>query len=316
METFTAFGLTLRSAFPLPGMAPDEGDDLPALDLDLVGSREVDLAWSGAASPAPWRGRLGDGSELTIEWGRDGDLLFAYGRRARFHLDASKTRLRCAPLKAEDLAWQRVLLNRVLPNASLALGRQALHASAVLTSIGVVAIAAPSGVGKSTLAAEMIRRGWPLFADDVLVLGGGGSSVKAHPASPHMNLANDRADCVTEGHGETLAVLGEERWLSVPHTAQDVARVAVVILLERSPGLGLEVQHLPSSPLVLAPYMLGLPDEEERGARRRFALYSDLIESATLLGLNADLAESPAALIDAIQQSLDLSAPLAMRGAV
>ena len=315
-ETYTAFGLTLRSSFPLPGMAPAEDDGLPALDLGLVTARELEEAWSGALSPSPWRGRLGDGSELTIEWGRGGDLLFACGGRARFHLDAGGTRLRCAPLEAADLDWQRVLLNRVLPNAGLARGREALHASAVETPLGVVAVAAPSGAGKSTLAGEMMRRGWSLFADDVLVLGRGVDGIEAHPASPHMNVASGAVDSSTaEELGETLGILGGERWIAVPDASGEAARVAAVVLLERKPGLPLEAQPLPTSPLVLAPYMLGLPDEEERGARRRFALYSDLIESATLLQLTADPADPPADLVDAIQQGLDLSAPLAVRGA-
>ena len=50
------------------------------------------------------------------------------------------------------------------------LGHEALHAAALDSPDGVVAIMAPSGAGKSTLALELLRQGWPLFADDVLTL--------------------------------------------------------------------------------------------------------------------------------------------------
>jgi hypothetical protein len=45
---------------------------------------------------------------------------------------------------------------------------EALHASAVETECGVVAFAARSGTGKSTLAANMARRGFGLWSDDAV----------------------------------------------------------------------------------------------------------------------------------------------------
>lgn len=253
-ETYTAFGLTLRSSFPIAGMAPAEDGGPQALDLVLETARGLEAAWSGARDPSLWRGRLGDGRELTIKWGREGDLLFAYGQRARFHLDPSAALLRCAPREAADLGWQRVLVNRVLPNVSLARGREALHASAVQTPLGVLAIAAPSGGGKSTLAVEMMRRGWPLFADDVLVLGRGRNGVEAMPSSPHMNVAIGAVDPPpAEELGETLGILNGERWIAVRSAARETAPVAAVALLERKAGLALEAQPLPSSPLPSPP---------------------------------------------------------------
>jgi hypothetical protein len=49
-----------------------------------------------------------------------------------------------------------------------ALGREVLHASAVLTADGVVAFGAVSTTGKSTLAAALNRRAYPLWADDAV----------------------------------------------------------------------------------------------------------------------------------------------------
>ena len=131
-----------------------------------------------------------------------------------------------------------------------------------------------------------------------------------------MNVAIGAVDPPpAEDLGKTLGTLNGERWIAVHDAARETAPVAAVILLERKAGLSLETQQLSSSPLALAPYMLGLPDEQESDARRRFALYSDLVDSAMLLRLSADLADRPAELVDAIERSLDLSALLAVEGA-
>jgi len=315
-NSYIAFGLGLHSSFPLPGMARADGDGLPSLSLDLETEAELEAAWSGALSSSPWRGRLGDGQELTIERGVGGDLLFTYGGRARFRLDSTGGRLGCAPRDVAHLSWQRVLLNRVLPNVSIAHGREALHASAVETPLGVVAIAAPSGMGKSTLAGELVRRGWPLFTDDVLILARGSEAVEAHSGTPHMNVTEGTSGVSgPKAFGATLGVLEGERWIAVEGVSQEARRVAAVVLLERGPGLALTAQPQPSSPLDLAPYMLGLPDDDEREASR-FTLYSDLVESVRLVRLTAGMTDRPADLADAVERALGLSAPLAVRGVV
>jgi hypothetical protein len=56
----------------------------------------------------------------------------------------------------------------VLPLALQFFGAEALHASAVLTPSGVVALCGDSGVGKSTLAHVLAGRGHELWADDAV----------------------------------------------------------------------------------------------------------------------------------------------------
>jgi hypothetical protein len=314
-KDYAAFGLTLRSSFPLPGMRPVGDGGLPSLTLALETPTELRAAWSGSLASSPWRGRLGDGEDFTVEWGVDGDLLFTYGERALFRLDAGGGRLGCAPWDPSALDWQRVLLSRVLPNVSIANGREALHASAVETPLGVIVVAAPSGMGKSTLASELMRRGWPLFADDVLVLGRGAEAVEAHPSGPHMNLPGTTTSALwPEELGTVLGDLSGERWVAAGRGAREARQVAAVVLLERAPGLSLEAESLSPSPLVLAPYMLGLPDDDGRDASR-FALYSDLAESATLWRLTADPVDRPAEIAEVLERTLGLIAPAAVRGA-
>lgn len=286
-------------------MSEVEPDGAPVLRLDLETPAELQTAWSGSRSAGPWRGQLGDGNNLTIDWGIGGDLLFDYSGGAQFLLDADRARLGCAPRDPTAMDWRRVLLSRVLPNVSLALGREALHASVVETRFGVVAIAAPSGTGKSTLAAELIGRGSSLFADDVLVLSQENGAIEAYPGSPHANIGRGPAGVIeAEQLGEVLASFAGEHWVEVRRASQEARPVAAIALLERRPGLSLAAEVLPASPLTLAAYMLGLPDDEPRREASRFALYSDLVESTLLLRLTADVASRPSELADALERAL------------
>jgi hypothetical protein len=300
---YVAYGLELDSSFPLPGMEPSTDGQFPRLSLELATAGELEAAWSGAQGPLIWRGRLGDGCDLTIEQGTAGDLLFAYGSRARFRLDAQMSSLLCTPTQA-GLDWQRTLISKVLSSISVMRGYEALHAGVVDSPEGVVAIMGPSGSGKSTLATELLRRGWPLFADDVLTLDLAAGAIRAHPGTPHMNLAEPLPDASDpQALGSTLGILAGERWLVAHKTTRDPRPVRMLCLLERGEGQALQTRVLPSSPLPLAPYMLGLSGEAER-ERSRFSLYADLMESATLVRLTGSLEHRPAELADLVEQAL------------
>lgn len=302
---YAAYGLHLACSFALPGTPAAEPahDGLPRLALKLREPAELEHAWSGAAGPPEWRGRLGDGLDLVLEHGTAGDLLFSYGDRARFRLDADMGGLDCAPAHA-GLDWQRALIGKVLPAISVMRGYEALHAAAVDSPEGVVAIMAPSGSGKSTLAIELLGRGWPLFADDVLILEDSGGAVRAHPGTPHMNVAEHPANAIDpQTLGETLGILAGERWLAVANTTTSTRPVRMLCMLERGPGLANETHPLGANPLPLAPYMLGLSDDAAR-QRSRFGLYADLIESTPLVRVSADLQQEPRRLADLIEDAL------------
>lgn len=310
---YVAFGLDLRSSFALPGMSPDEMEGLPALALELATHAELETAWSGPCGPPAWRGRLGDGRDLTIERGMTGDLLFTYGDHAKFRLDAHGQRLDCAPRHA-GLDWQRALIGKVVPSVSVVRGYEALHAGVVDSPDGVVAIAGPSGSGKSSLAIELVRRGWPLFADDELTLEKDGDTVRAHPGTPHMNLALDLPIGPDPREvGTILGVLAGERWLTTHRRPQRTRPVRLICLLERSSRLSLGAQTLPANPLLLAPHMLGLSTSAKR-QRSRFCLYSDLVERTTLVRLTGNLESTPAELADIVEHALADESALSAEG--
>jgi hypothetical protein len=304
---YAAYGLQLASSFALPGTpaATTSTDQLPLLGLTLLEPMELEEAWSGPAGAPEWRGRQSDGFDLMIERGKDGDLLFSYGNRARYRLDAGMTQLECAPSQS-GLDWLRVLIAKVLPSISVMRGYEALHSAVVEFPDGVVAIMGPSGAGKSTLALELLRRGRRLFADDQLTLGRAGEDIRGYPGTPHMNLAESLpggSEIDLQTLGTTLARFGGERWFAVSNTSQTPRPVAALCLLERNTGRQLDLQAVRPSPLLLAPYMLGLSIDAER-QRTRFDLYADLVESAALVRLTAG-SDAPERLADLIEHAVE-----------
>jgi hypothetical protein len=220
------------------------------------------------------------------------------------------TTLDCTPTE-DGLHWQQVLLGRVLANVGLEWGHEALHASALDSPHGVLAVAAPSGTGKTTLATELMSRGMPLFADDVLTLTATTGGVRAHPSPPLMNIgAASTIGVNPDTLGQTLAVLCGERWMVARNATTTERPVRMICLFERRPGLTLEIRRLPSSPLPLAPYMLGLAGDRER-ERSRFSLYSDLMGAAELVKITCDSDERPAAVADLLEGALQPAPALA-----
>ena len=80
-------------------------------------------------------------------------MLFHYRERALFHLSADHGVLRCA-ISERGTAWQRVLLDTVFWTISLLQGFELLHAGAVVTSQGLIAL-----VGAGVVLTEL-GPGW------------------------------------------------------------------------------------------------------------------------------------------------------------
>jgi hypothetical protein len=111
---------------------------------------------------------------------------------------------------AKQVRWQKLkevpnevfftyFLGQVLSYCLLARGIEPLHATAIIVNDNAVAFLGDSGLGKSTLAATFLERGYTLLTDDVLALEFGGKSVWARPGIARVKLNPDTADAVFGG---------------------------------------------------------------------------------------------------------------------
>jgi hypothetical protein len=102
------------------------------------------------------------------------------------------------PGKSPD-ATRDLYGNQVVPMLRGHHGELILHASAVAIDGAVAAFVAPTGRGKSTLAAALARAGMPFLSDDGLALVAEDGRYFASPNRPSFRLWQDSAAAVIRG---------------------------------------------------------------------------------------------------------------------
>ena len=146
---------------------------------------------------------------------------------ASFTFSASSenvTAIPYSPLRYDII--QTTFHHSVLPLVLQALGREGLHASAVMTAKGVIGFCGKAHTGKSTLAYAMSKRGFPLWSDDTLVWEKDGDGFRAIglPFQPKL-----RPSALSFfGHGSPADVQGVE------NDGERAAPLAAVCVLTRT----------------------------------------------------------------------------------
>lgn len=287
------FGLSVGSALSLPGV-PHEGD----LQVELATAADIADRWDGRGARCGWRAHDIEGAPFDHLRGASGDHLFTHGDRATYHLSADRRTLLCAPADPADPAWRRVLLDSVLLTVALLAGHDALHAAAVAMRDRVIAIAAPRGAGKSTLAVELLRRGHALVADDVVVLTAEPGGVHAHPGPPVLNVPRDR---YTPAAGVVLDTFGDEAWVHAHAVATAPLPLAALVVLERTPARVVSGRRPPPRFAELAGLLLGLGDPPGHRAAR-LDLLSRVASEAAIVRLEVGPCDTPPRLADAVEE--------------
>ena len=278
-------------------------------------------SWSGLEAIG-WEGTI-DGAPFVVERGWTGDYRFVHGVdggrgeeiRAIHHLSADLRVLRCAPAEPAEPAWWRVVLDSVLFTVALLHGYEALHAGAVATPEGVIAVAARSGGGKSTLVSELLRQGLTLMADDVLVLEPTGADIAplAHPAPPLMTVPAERLHRLSGGRmvagangpaspPETICALGEECWIASPVHPRPLPLTALVVL-NRVPRCTTCMRRAERPLSALMDSLLRFPQTRDR-ERARFELAGAIAARVPVWELDADSGVEPGALAEVLLREL------------
>jgi hypothetical protein len=312
----SAFGLSLLADTPPPGAWETRPWREPGLRLRLSSAQEIEESWSGPATIG-WEGFI-DGAPFVVERGLQGDHRFVHGAppdsdgapsaqtRAIHHLSTDAAQLLCAPCGSADPSWWRLVLDSVLFTVAQVHGYEALHAAALATSEGTIAITAGTGGGKSTLLAEMLGRGPALMADDVLILESRGteSLVLAYPAPPLMTLPSTSIPSIGEERPlRTICSIEDECWIAFPVHQEPLPLKAIVVLDRRQeltpsgPQASLTKIEKPLAALMAS--MLKFPRTPER-ERARFEIASTMASTARLWRLTADLQTPPNILADAL----------------
>jgi hypothetical protein len=311
-----AFGLGLIADVAPPGAWEERSLCDPRLEIRSATAEAIEDGWSGEAEAA-WEGFI-DGAPFVVQRGVEGDHRFVHGvapdaygvprKRTRgvHHLSTDAGVLQCAPSDPVDPCWWRVVLDSVLFTVALLNGYEALHAGAVATGEGTIAITAAAGGGKSTLLSELLRRGSVLMADDVLVLESrGAGSPLAHPAPPLMTVPSARVQACGVEHAEPICSLAGESWIAVPVHDEPLPLRALVVLDRVAvrctpapiPRVSLTRIEAPLAPLLDS--LMGFPHTPER-ERGRFELASALASSSGLWRLRAAADTPPEVLADVL----------------
>ena len=231
---------------------------------------------SADAGPAEVVIRDRDGTVCAFGWRASADYWLRFPGIGTFRLRPEE--LEVAVVEGGGLDSPPVLdayYSAVLPLAYHLIGYEALHASAVLTSAGVVAFCALSETGKSTLAFGLSRRGNSLWTDDVLVFEiGSGQGVACHPVPFTAHLRPQTQAHFGVGHEETTILRSAEHSRLAPFAA-----LLLIEREERSDQPPVESERLPLSkalPAVLPhAFRFTLNDPERK--RRMMQSYLDLV---------------------------------------
>jgi len=193
-ETYSLYGLTLRSAIRLPCPSVEPSGTTPDIEL-LECSRDEILA-------ACNRERISFREEGFWQCSifADGSAHVSWEEHFEFVVSASAKQVRWRKLReVSNEVFFTYFLGQVLSYCLLARGIEPLHATAVIVDDHAVAFLGDSGRGKSTLAASFLQRGYTLLTDDVLALEFGGKSVWARPGIARVKLNPDSADAIFGG---------------------------------------------------------------------------------------------------------------------
>ena len=184
-DRYEAFGLSVASAWPLSQLSPVEGQ-----------SAESDVTVETGALPQRPGGVTRDSTTIHADDDRGFTTLRTPDALYWFYERVGTLRIRegrdvvvdPAPA-ASRAAVERLLLGPGMQSVLVQREHLVLHASAVVIGDSLVAVAGPSGRGKSTVAAACSAAGHVVHADDTVAIDSGDGGPCVPPGVPSLGVA-------------------------------------------------------------------------------------------------------------------------------
>jgi hypothetical protein len=235
-DTYHIFGLNITSAIPLPAR--------PALSLPPEDAAP-DIVIAYGSTPAALANPMFKGVRFQAA---PGEFLLRVDNVARYHVQGGN-RITITP---EAGVGSDDVLVFLMGSAMAALLHQrnvlALHAGAIVVRGESVIFAGPSGIGKSTLTAGFLKRGYSFLADDVCAITSHNGRPAVIPGFPRMKLWADALKKLDTDKKKLKSVRWggslEKYFLPVGKTRETPVPVGSVFILEATNTDRMEVIDL------------------------------------------------------------------------
>jgi hypothetical protein len=228
-------GIRIASDLSLPELVPARSRTIPDWTVRTASPRPIRLPWFRHV-------RFPGGRRwMSIARGEN-RYVVKFWRLATFDIDISDRLIRSMPgRRTPPETVRHLLLDQVLPLVAASRNRVTLHASAVGTKRGAIAFLGATGKGKSTIAALFAKAGWPVIADDCLLVERRRGQLVTLPNYPGLRLWPDAVNALFTRTTRSTTVAHYSRKRRVGGTALPFARAPmplarVYVLGGRVPG--------------------------------------------------------------------------------
>jgi hypothetical protein len=231
MYHYLAYGLHVASQIELPSLPKHTpaGDPDVCVRVDRVDSLAIA---DRSVEESPWRSI--DRHRAVVEFPGICAIEMSEGHS----IDVNLVR------GADPDVVATLIVGGILGGCLFQRGWLVLHASAVQVGDAVVAMTGPSGVGKSTLAAAFVARGYSLVTDDVLPVWADEDGCCVEPAHPGLKLCQSSLTALGLEQAGAPAVPGgwrQRSWHHVDRFSKGRCRLGAIVQLGEGGKSGSEV---------------------------------------------------------------------------